>query len=99
MGFPKKNFNFFEIAKGKYCPVKSDWKNKISRNVQILVFASEVYELFEKKTCFFPKIPKGRKLAAECDCNKKISQSIENLGLIEKKMNFSKQNIMFFCNS
>ena len=40
---------------------------------------------FSKKTLFFPKIPKGRKLAAECDCIKKISQSIENLGLIEKK--------------
>ena len=99
MGFPKKKFNFFEFAKGKYYPAKSDWKNKISRKVQNLVFSSEVYGFFERKTCFFPKIAKGRKLAAECDCNKKFCQSFENLGLIEKNMNFSKQNNMFYCNS
>ena len=95
MGFPKKKFNFFEFAKGKYYPAKSDWKNKISRNAQNLVFSSHVYGVFEKKNLLFSKIPNGRKLAAECDCNKKISQSIENLALIEKKMNFLKQNNMF----
>ena len=54
MGFPKKKFNFFEIAKGKLFPVRSDWKgNKTSRNVQNVVFLSEVYGFFKKNSSFF----------------------------------------------
>ena len=52
--FRKKKFNFFEIAKGKLFPVRSDWKgNKSPRNVQNKVFLSEVYGFFRKISCFF----------------------------------------------
>ena len=55
MSFPKKIINFFEIAKGKWNPVKSDSKNKISRDIQNLVFSSQVYGFFEKKKLLFFK--------------------------------------------
>ena len=59
--FRKKLSTFLKSIKVSNI-VKSDWNNKISRNVQNLVFSSEVFGFFEKKTCFFQRFLKVENL-------------------------------------
>ena len=41
MGFSKKKWNFFKIAKGSKFANKCDWNSKISQNVQRLGFSKK----------------------------------------------------------
>ena len=53
MGFPRKNLEFFEIAKDSKFAVECYWNSKISQNVQNLVFVRKIDGFLQKNLEFF----------------------------------------------
>ena len=64
------------MATGSFIAVESEWKSKISQNVQILG-SSKKGGVFEEKL-IFSKTAEGKNFATECNWNIKISQIIRN---------------------